>query len=352
MGVTPAAGQTGSIRIRDDASAGAWDSFVMAAPDATVYHLSAWAGIIREAFGHRTRQLSAWEGDRLVGILPLVVFRSTLFGRFVTSVPFVNYGGVVASSPAAAQALLDEAVAEARRQGARSLELRHRVRQFPDLSVKTHKVAMVLPMAASAEIQWDGLDRKLRNQVRKAEKSGLTVKVGGVELLDGFYEVFAENMRDLGTPVQAQSFFARIMAALPSQTAILQVLHEGRPIAASFVVWHRGTMEVPWASSLRRYNPLCANVLLYWEMLKFCLAQGCHTFDFGRSTPNEGTYQFKKQWAAVPQALFWEYWLADGQAMPDLSPKNSRFSAAIAVWQRLPVALTRVLGPAIVRNIP
>lgn len=111
-------------------------------------------------------------------------------------------------------------------------------------------------------------------------------------------------------------------------------------------------MEVPWASSLRRYNPLCPNVLLYWEMLKFAIGQGVVTFDFGRSTPLEGTYQFKAQWGAEAQPLYWEYWLAEGACLPDRSPKNRKFEAVIAVWQRLPVAVTRRLGPRIVRDIP
>jgi len=123
-------------------------------------------------------------------------------------------------------------------------------------------------------------------------------------------------------------------------------------VAASLVLWHGGTAEVPWASAIRTYNPLCPNVLLYWEMLKFSVGQRFASFDFGRSTPLEGTYQFKRQWGAEPRQLYWEYWLGQHASLPDRSPKNPTFSAAIAVWQRLPVSLTRAIGPLIVRNIP
>ena len=111
-------------------------------------------------------------------------------------------------------------------------------------------------------------------------------------------------------------------------------------------------MEVPWASSLREFNPLCANVLLYWRMLQFAAERGIRRFDFGRSTPGEGTYHFKKQWGAQPHELVWEYWAQDSDSVPDLSPRNPKFALAIRAWQRLPLSIATALGPHIVRNIP
>lgn len=340
------------IEVRDDADPAAWDAYVEGNARASVYHLSTWAGVIRDVFGHRTRYLSAISDGRIVGVLPLVCFRNPLFGRFVASMPFVNYGGVAAESQTAAAALLAAAITETRAAGASWLELRRDRRWFEDLPVKTHKVAMVLPFAESAEAQWLRLDRKVRNQVRKAEKSNLVVRAGGAERIRDFYSVFAENMRDLGTPVQSRYFFERVTSALPRHTGALCVYLDGTPVAASFVVWHRNQLQVPWASSLRRHNHLCPNVLLYWEMVKFGLSRGLTSFDLGRSTPHEGTYQFKKQWGAEPRPLYWEYWLADGTAMPDRSPKNTNFSRAIDLWRRLPVAVTRAAGPLIIRHIP
>ena len=225
-------------------------------------------------------------------------------------------------------------------------------RQFSDLQPKTHKVAMRLPLQESATAQWNVIDRKLRNQVRKADKSGLTVEIGGEELADAFYDVFAENMRDLGTPVYDFRFFLEILRTFPESARIFVVRNGQKAIAASVTYRFGAMMEVPWASSLRAYNHLCANVRLYWAMLEQAITEGCTTFDFGRSTPNEGTFQFKKQWGAEPLPLVWEYWMADGQPLPDLSPKNPKFGRAITVWQSLPIALTRVIGPPIVRNIP
>jgi serine/alanine adding enzyme len=308
--------------------------------------------VIERAFGHETRYLVAEAEDGApAGVLPLVVFRSRVFGRFVVSLPFLNYGGVLASSPGAGQALLEAAVREARLAGASSLELRHTVQVFPHLQARRHKVAMVLGLEPTADAQWRAIDRKVRNQVRKAEKSGLQVVQGSAELLDAFYQVFAHNMRDLGTPVYGIRWFREILAAFPASTRVFVVYAGDRPVAASLVLWHRSSLEVPWASSLRAFNPQCPNVLLYWEMLRFGCERGFRRFDFGRSTPGEGTFHFKRQWGAEPQPLVWEYWTAGGP-LPELNPANPRFGLAIAAWRRLPLPVANLLGPRIVRSIP
>jgi FemAB-related protein (PEP-CTERM system-associated) len=341
-----------AISVRADVSAQAWDDYVARRPEASVYHLAAWASLIERVFGHRTRYLAACAGDEIIGILPLVLFSTPLFGRFATSMPFVNYGGIVADSSQAAEALLASAVHDTQAAKGVYLELRHTRRVFEHLPVQTHKVEMILPLQRTVDEQWRVLDRKLRNQVRKAEKSGLTVSRGGAELLDSFYDVLARNMRDLGSPVHSKRFFADILATFPDRTQLLCISLGSIPVAASFVIWHRERIEVPWASALRAHNPLCPNVLLYWEMLKFSIERRFAQFDFGRSTPNEGTFNFKQQWGAEPQQLYWEYWLNTGRSLPDRSPKNPKFATVISLWRKLPLALTRAVGPSIVRGIP
>ena len=352
MGLTGAVAIAGPVTVVTGLDPAQWDRYVVGHPDASVYHLSAWAGVIQRVFGHRTQYFAALDGKRLVGILPLVLFHSPLFGRFAVSMPFVNYGGVVADSDEAREALLAAAVAHVRAVGSTYLELRHQRRCCPDLQARVHKVAMVLGLEVTVEEQWRVLDRKVRNQVRKAEKEGLQVETGGAELLDAFYSVLAHNMRDLGSPIQSRELFKDILTTFPERARLFCVRSGSTPIAASFVIGHGDRLEVPWASAIRTYNPLCPNVLLYWEMLRFAIERRFTEFDFGRSTPQEGTYRFKEQWGAKPRQLYWEYWLAEGAAIPDRSPKNPNFSAAISLWQRLPVALTRVLGPLVVRNIP
>ena len=328
-----------------------WTQYVDRNPAATGYHDWSWRAVFTNAFGHETAYFVARRQRRIVGVLPTVLLDSWLFGRAMISLPFLNYGGLVADDADAAAALFAEAAALAERRKCRYLELRHTDRMFREQPCRRHKVAMLLRLQAP-DSMWEGFDRKVRNQVRKAEKSGLTYHSGGAELIDEFYGVFARNMRDLGTPVYSRRFFAEIVAAFPARARIHVVRKETVPVAAGFTFRTRTNLEIPWASSVRDFNALCPNHLLYWNVLKGAAETGCTTFDFGRSTPNEGTYKFKEQWGAEPLPLCWEYGIAPESALPNASPSNPKFHLAISLWQKLPLSIATRLGPMIVRSIP
>ena len=332
----------------DDHHALEWDAFVSRHPG-TGYHIWAWRGVFERAFGHRCIYLAARRGGNIVGALPLVHMQSRLFGRTLNSLPFLNYGGVISERREADHALVIAATELARKLRCSHVELRHSRRIFEDLPCRQHKVAMLLPLA---EGMWDRIDRKVRNQIRKAEKSDLTVARGGADLLPEFYTVFSRNMRDLGTPVYSRRLFEEVLRALAERTSIHVVRHRGAAIAAALTYRSGEVVEVPWASSLREHNPRCPNYLLYWSIIEAAVAEGAEVLDFGRSSPHEGTYKFKEQWGAQPQPLYWEYQLLNGQDLPDVSPKNPKFKLAIDGWRRLPVWLTNALGPHIVRSIP
>ena len=340
------------VTVRDDVPPEVSDAYVAAHPLSSVYHRHAWSDVIRAGFGHETKYLVAEAADGVVGVLPLVFFQSHLFGRFVVSMPFLNYGGVLADGPEIARALLTRAIEETRGAGGSHLELRHTRQQFSDLAPKRHKVAMGLQLEASVDRQWNALDRKVRNQIRKAEKSALQGISGGIELLPDFYAVFARNMRDLGTPVYSPRFFRAVLETFPESSQVFLLKADDRPVAASLVHWHGDNFEIPWASSLREFKPLCANVLLYWHMVRGAVDRGFRNLDFGRSSPGDGAYQFKKQWGAEPRELVWEYWTAPGHAVPELNPANSKFALAIRAWQHLPLSVANALGPVVVRNLP
>lgn len=338
--------------ILDDSGMKRWDAFVREAPDACTYHQSGWLNVVRRAFGHAVHPLWACDGQRVVGILPMVHMKSLLFGNFLSSLPFFNYGGVLARNDEAGRALVAAGTELVRSSGAEYLELRNVGRRIPGLPSRNHKVSMRLDLSAGSEALWKGFKAKVRNQVRKAERSGLSADSGGIDLLDEFYDVFARNMRDLGTPVYSPKLFRAVLDEFPETSRVFLVRHGRTCVAGAVTVRFRGVFEVPWASSIRNYNSMCPNNLLYWTMIRHACEVGCRTFDFGRSTPGEGTYRFKKQWGAVPCDMHWQYWLGSGAAMPDISPDNPRYRMLVRTWQKLPVRLTRLIGPSIVRNIP
>lgn len=336
-----------------DGNGSDWDDFVNAQPAATNYHLWGWKSVVQDSFSHNCHYLVARNQEgKIAGVLPLVHMRSRLFGNFLVSVPFFNYGGLLCDDPAAVPCLLSSAKDVLKKTGASHLELRHVGTTVEDLPAKSHKVTMLLELAPDPDSQWKAFNAKLRNQIRKAEKSGLQTVVGGLELLDGFYDVFCRNMRDLGTPVYGKEFFSNILRRFSQTAKIISVIYNDKVIASGIAIWYRGTIEIPWASSIRDYKTLCPNNMLYWKAISFAIESGFSTFDFGRSTPDEGTYKFKEQWGAKPLPLHWQYLLREGETLPELNNKNPKFELAIKIWQKLPLQLTRIIGPHIVKNIP
>ena len=338
-----------TVSTASSADADAWDAFVRSQRDATGYHEWGWRAVFQRAFGHQTIYLVARARGAICGVLPLVQINSLLFGRSLTSLPFVNYGGVIAEDGRVAQALLEQAALLARERRCAHVELRHLARRFPALPCRQHKVAMTLPLNG---LRWETLDKKVRNQIRKAEKSDLTSETGGGELISDFYAVFARNMRDLGTPVYSRALFDEVCRAFPRRVRIHVVRYHGVAVAAGVTFTTRTRMEIPWASSIRDYNHLCPNTLLYWHVLQSAMDRGCELFDLGRSTPGEGTFKFKEQWGARAVPLYWEYALASGAEPPNTSPDNPKYAAAIEIWKRLPLPIATRIGPRIVRGIP
>jgi FemAB-related protein (PEP-CTERM system-associated) len=359
---TPVAGPTGRLTSEPGASAPLavstatdareWDAYVESHPDATADHLWGWQDVFRSAFRQSPEYLVARREGRVAGVLPLVLFQSRLFGRFAISVPFLNYGGLLTDDAAAGAALVEAATARAKAFGASHVELRHRARQRPELPARQHKIGLSLALPASSDALWQAIDRKIRNQVRKAQKEGLSVQSGGRELVDAFYPVFAHNMRDLGTPVYSRRLFDETLGRFADRARVFVVTHGGRAIAGSVTIRFRDVVLVPWASSLREFRHLCPNMLVYWAMLEEAIAGGARTFDFGRSSPGGGTHHFKTQWGARETPLHWEYVLISREEPPNQGPTNPRFTRAVNTWKALPLWLANRLGPPIARQLP
>jgi FemAB-related protein (PEP-CTERM system-associated) len=342
------------VRLYREDDRARWDNYAQEQPEASCYHLAGWKDVIEQSFGHTTFYLLA-EGNarEIAGILPLVQLKSMLFGNFMVSLPFFNYGGVCSDSREVESQLMDEAASIARREKAEHIEFRHSRPVDGALSTKTTKVSMRLELPADADELWGTFTSNLRRKIRKAEKEGFSCRIGKRDQLDDFYTVFSINMRDLGTPVYPKAFFANILKELPEDTWIATVYTKGgKPAASLFLVGFKKQLEMPWASSIKDYNRHYPNLLLYWSALKFACREGYFFFDFGRSTRGSGTYRFKEQWGAKPHQLYWHYWMRRGELLPEINPQNPKYQLAIRLWRRLPLGLTRVLGPRIVKNLP
>ena len=301
--------------------------------------------------GHECLYLAATgETGEWTGVLPLVRVRSVL-GHYLISLPFLNDGGPLGDSESQ-QALVEYAVAEAKRSGASLLELRSRDHVPGPLTPSYRRVAVHLPLPSSREELWNETFRpKLRAQIRRPGKEGMTFRCGRAEL-DGFYEVFARNMRDLGTPVLPRAFF-ELGASLFGTSMIFAAVYSntGVPVAGACCLHWRDELEVTWASSLREYNRASPNMLLYASLMEEAIDRDVKVFNFGRSEPGGSTHKFKLQWGGHDVALPWPFW-SPKAIVTVPSAKNPFYRVATAAWSHLPVGIANRLGPVLARLLP
>jgi serine/alanine adding enzyme len=327
-----------------------WMRAVDRLPEARLAHAVEWTTAIQRAYGHEPLSLMCGDGEHEAGVLPAFVVRRPLYGTVVTSMPFLDSGGPCSTSPAVSQLLLEQLIAEARRRGARFVDVRSAEPLPTAVRPADHKVNMRLPLPEQSDVLWRRFDKSVRNQVRKAERSGLSVEFGRQDLLGPFYEVIVERMRDLGSPVHDRRFFAAILEAFGPRARIALVRKGATTIGGLMAVAFKGDLTVPWAACAKAYLSLCPNMLLYWETIRAACADGFSCFDFGRSTRQSGTYRFKRQWGAQEEPLLWYRIPIASDAAP---PAGDGGSAAFAarVWQRLPVTVTRRVGPRLRRYL-
>ena len=319
-----------------------WDAYVASRPESHFGQRAAWRTLTVQTFPVRARYSLAEREGRICGVLPLFAKSGELF-----SAP----GGLLADDAEAAAALLAPVREQVRREGLRWLELRDQRVAWPDLATSTEHLTLELALESSVDAQWRAFDAKVRNQVRKGERSGFALRWGR-ERVGDFHRVLVENLRDLGTPVRGAGYFRRALEALEDAADLLILELDHAAVGAMFTVVHGTCMIDPWASSLRRVLSRCPNHVLYWAALRRAIELGLTRFDFGRSQRGAGTYAFKTQWGAKPVQLYYQYVLGSASALPTLASQKGAYAAAVKVWRHLPLPVAAVLGEHVRRRFP
>lgn len=340
------------IEVSSDFSDAEWMSFVDAQPASTPAHLIGWREVVSGVFGYEPLYRVARRDGGVCGVLPAFLVNSLLLGRHIISVPFLNSGGVCASGSKALMALIRDSHAQVRGHRAKHLEMRCAFPPPEGVPAREHKVRIVVDLPDTSDSLWNSLRSEIRNRTRRAQNAGLSVEFDSEEL-DGFYAVFAENMRDLGVPAHPKRFFEVILQAFADRSELVVVRAGAEVIGGAILFRYRDTVEAPWISCSRAHFELCPNNILYWEIMRRACEEGLNVFDFGRSSPDTGPATFKVRWGARVEQLYWHYVLPEGASMPDeTGVSNPRFHRASDAWKRTPKALTDILGPKLIRHLP
>ena len=339
------------IGVLDDGTRESWDRFVDAHPQATFFHRAGWQRVIERSFGHRTHFLYAASGNAIHGVLPLVHVKSLLFGNYLASTAFCVYGGPVADSDAALQALDAAAIKLGEELGVGHVEYRHRAaREIPGWIAKSELYATFRkPIHPDPEKNMLEIPRKQRAMVRKGIKFELSSEIDPTP--GRLCPVYAESVRNLGTPVFARRYFDSLKQEFGDACEIVMITHQGRDIAGVMNFYFRDEVLPYYGGGTAAARGLAANDFMYWEVMRRACERGIRVFDFGRSKRGTGAFDFKKNWGFTPEPLHYLYKLQKSSDLPDLNPLNPKFRLFIETWKRLPLPVANAVGPHIVRNL-
>ncbi|MGB7214750.1 MAG: FemAB family XrtA/PEP-CTERM system-associated protein [Gammaproteobacteria bacterium] len=326
-----------------------WDAFVRVCPDATFFHLSAWAELLEEQLGHRAWYFYAERGGDIVAVLPLAQVRSLLFGHALVSLPFCAYGGIAGDAAAAPllEARADELAAEL---GVEYLELRNLSLRHEDWPRQTLYATFRKEILPDDEANLNAIPRKQRAMVRKGIKHGLCAEID--EDVTRFFRLYSDNVRRHGTPALPRRFFAALRERFGDDCEILTVTApDGRPLSSVLSFYFRDEVLPYYAGDHVDARRVAANDFKYWALMTHARARGCTVFDYGRSKAGTGPWSFKKNWGFEPHTLSYEYRLYKREAVPQNNPLNPKYAAFIAIWKRLPLPVANLLGPPIARHL-
>lgn len=346
------------IRIAGEGDLVKWDDYVTSNPEATPYHLSGWKKSFEQAYGHKGYYLIAESDGNIIGVLPICYIKPALFSGSLCSLPFCDVGGVLANNAEVQSALVERAVDLGKQLKVSSLEIRVKDsgkvigEQIGHEQHQMTKVIMELSLPENSEQLKASFKSKLRSQINKAEKNGLTFYSGTEKShIDDFYQVLSQNMRSLGSPVHAKDWFEAIRQTYGADMLVGIVAKDEKIIGAGILLFVGNRATIPWASTLTEFNKLAPNMLLYWNLLKYSCDKGYKLFDFGRSTVGEGTYKFKKQWGAIPQALHWSHYNRQGEAIAAVQGQGKLRTKLEKIWSHLPLKITNYIGPKVRKYI-
>ena len=329
-----------------------WDEFAQQHAKATFFHQIGWKKVMQATYGYQPSYFWSERNGRITGIAPAFLISNWMTGRCLISLPFAVYGGVCANDAESEAALIAHLEALAETESVEYLEIRNRAGAIlPGFQANPRYATFTLPLVPDTEALYKSLPKDIRYMIRKGEKAGLTIQ-RGQDQLDAFYHLMTVNLRRLGTPAFPRALFQNLLREYPSQTDITVVYSGDKPVSGGMSFFSKDWMQPYYIGSLDEAKGLAANNFLWWELMKLGAQKGCATFDFGRSKKDSGNFDFKKKWNPQIDTLSYQVRLVRRKALPNFSPANSKFQMATNAWKKMPLSLTRALGPYVVRWFP
>lgn len=292
----------------------------------------------------------AWRGGSVEAVVPLFLVSNPIVGRVLLSSPFAVYGGILSSNAEAAAALRERVAALGRDLGVQYVELRN---WHESQCAGWPRVSRYVTFLKEIEHDAGGILKALPRETRRMTRRAIeqNYEIGFSRDLSKFDPLYAANLRKLGTPAFPASYFRNLLDEFPDAD-VMELRLDGKVVAAVLSLYHGQTVLPYYGASDPAFNRANPNNMMYYALMCEARKRGLDHFDFGRSKTGTGAYLFKSHWGMDERPLPYEILLVKRKNMPNFSPANPKFDLAIRIWRNIPLPLTRIIGPWLIRLFP
>lgn len=347
-----------------------WNEFVDINPYAHFYHLWEWGDIQCRTYANFRYYLAIKCGDDLVGILPLLLIKSSInkpisIPNKLVSLPFCEYGGPLVQDSSdlrqikpALMRLSKTVIRLARRLSVDYIELRHPMKILSsDLScsgfiASRRNVTFRIDLTKCESELWRNLKKDARNPIRRATKAGVKIKEVKADRVRQYYSLYLGAQKRHGSPPHSYTFFMNVYNAF-RRKGLLQMFfatYDNRPIGGIMIFCFNGKTYDWNAVTDPKYRKLNPNNLLIWHVIKWARENNFKVLDLGRTRrETKGLYHFKRGWGGREMNLEDYLFFIRDVGIPN--PAQMKYTYLSKLWSLLPVALTQRIGPKIVAEI-
>jgi len=340
------------MKILDPTITEGWDEKVAALSGCSFFHSSAWARVLKGAYGYCPQYVVIEENGRFSAAVPLMEVKSLLTGKRAVSLPFTDYCEPLVPH-AEVTRVLDAIVHEGRKRGWRYIELRGGSELLGDSPASAWFYRHTLDLTPGTDALFKALRDSTRRNIKKAGKEGVEVRFEDTsESLREFYRLNCLTRREHGLPPQPWHFFEHLHEEILSKGmgAVALAFFRGNAIASNVYLHTNGEVIYKYGASDKAHQNLRANNVVMWEAIKLYAARGFKSLCFGRTEPeNEGLRQFKSGWGTEESIInYYRYNMAANAFVPGPKTVSAR---ANRIFSRMPIPALKAIGGLLYRHM-
>ena len=331
-----------------------WDELLLRNNNCTIFHTSAWAKVLNEAYGHEPVYFSLIENGKFSALIPVMEVRSILTGRRGVSLPFSDYGNLILAPGMQLKDVISMVHPFGQQRGWKFFELRDANDLCSDIQPSSCFYGHIAHLSPDEGKLFSSFRSSTKRNIQKAIQENVKTEISqSLGSIKEYYQLHCITRKWHGLPPQPFHFFKKIHEHIISRKMGFVILASYRKkIVAGAVYLHFDrTALYKYGASDRAYQHLRANNLIMWEAIKWYAQNGFKTFCFGRTEMNNtGLLQYKSGWGTRERMIkYYRYDLQKEVFVRQVSLKTN--SSLNKILRKMPIPCLTLIGALSYRHI-